>query len=265
MASFVLTPTETASVQQRGDGTTYWIESLSVEFTTTEEFVRSVLPPCFSPAKAPTGRVSIATYRRADGAGRTLEFDATTIYIDAEYEGIPGLYSLTMLVSGDMAITLGREISGEIKKRGDSRIYSNGRTVYAYGSRKDTRIVEIEANLGPDQGPSQDDYLSLELKATPTPLRGSQDGYNIFHVKPSVVVMRTTDDNVVTRTGTATLKLNPNGFDPVESIPLVSVGTATFAEGTSLFRCDRWVQLEGTDDDAYAPYVFGRQYDYPRV
>lgn len=263
MASFVLSPTETAAVQE-GRVTPYWLEAVSVEFTTTKEFVASVLPPCFSQGDRPTGVAIISTHRRPDGDGRMLEFDATGIYVDAMYEGTLGRYSLTKLVSGDMAISLGRETLGEINKRGDSRIYSNGRTIYAYGSRKDMRIVEIEAQLGTDLGPSEIAVHSLELKATPIPHNMAKENHRIFHVKPSVIVVHEENHNVVTRKGTGTIKFTDNGFDPVSSIPIISFGEATFTEGTTSARLDRWAQLD-TAEELYASYVFGRQYDFPRV
>lgn len=239
-------------------GIEFGIETLTVPFTTTPAFVAEVLPPCFSAAPEPTGSVVCANYRRSDGPGRPMvEFEMTAIYLDASYQGIPGLYSLVMLISDDMPVTTGREMLGEIKKHGETRIYGAGSVIYAYGERKGVRIVQVEADLGPDLGPSAAEYYGLELKACPTAdLRG-------FDVPPTVVVMRNQDDYAVTRVGSAAITLSPNGYDPVESIPINAVGQATYSAGRSTFVLDSWAPIAGAGTE-YMPIVLGRQYDFPR-
>lgn len=257
--SYVLTPEDLAYSASR-TGRDFGIEYLSVQFRTTEEYVKSVLPPCFTPAPEPTGLIAFANYRRDDGPGRPMmEFDMTSIYLDGFYKDIPGQYSLMMLISDDMPVTGGRESLGEIKKHGDSRIYYDGHEMYAYGRRKNTRVVEVTAELGADEGPSSAEYFGLELKASPTP--DLQD----FHAKPSVVIMRNTDEYAVTRSGRCTsLKLNSNGlYDPVETIPIESYGAAQYVAGRSFFACDLWEEIPDAGAE-YMPIMLGRQYDFPR-
>lgn len=258
--SYVLRP-EDLDYTYAQKGRDFGIESLSVEFTTTAEFVASVLPPCFEPADEPTGLVVVSNYRRDDGPGRPkMEFDMTSVYLDATYNGIAGQYSLMMLISDDMPVTNGREKLGEIKKHGESRMYFDGREIYAYGRRKGTRVVEVSAQLGADTGPSSAQYRGLELKASPTP--DLQD----FHVKPTVVVMGNTDQYTVTRKGTCTdLQFRSNGkYDPVESIPLVSTGSASYTAGRSHFECELWEPVPDVGPE-YMAIVLGRQYDFGRV
>lgn len=260
MASFVLTPAELDYVQQPDEGTHYWVEAISVDFTTTREFVSAVLPPCFSPSAQPVGQAVVASYRREDGPGRMIEFDMTAVYIEARYGDVTGFYSLWMLLDEGMPITLGREISGEIKKQGRSRIYTDGQQIYAYGSRKGVRVVELNAEVGPDTGAGTVEYRSLELKAVPTPDRRFRDTIGVFHNQPSAVIMHTVDEYRTTRAGTATLTFSANGFDPVESIPVVSTGPARYVAGRSIFRCETQQVLD-IDQAVLEPYVMGRAYD----
>lgn len=255
-----MTPEDIAYNGKR-KGRDFGIEYLSVEFRTTRDFVKSVLPPCFTPAAEPTGLVAFANYRRDDGPGRPkIEFEMTSIYLDGFYKDIPGQYSLLMLISGDMPVNVGREGLGEIKKHGESRMYYDGLEIYAYGRRKGTRIVEVTAQLGSDEGPSSAEYFGLELKAAPTP------DLKDFHVKPTVVIMRNTDEYRVTRSGHCTsLQLTSNGqYDPVESIPVESFGVARYVAGRSAFACAQWEEIPDAGPE-YMPIMLGRQYDFPRV
>ncbi len=260
MNRYVMTPEDLAIFESSTQWPTvcpYQMEGISLEFTTTEEFVQSVLPPCFDPVDEPRGVAAVGSYRRDDGAGR-LEMDSASIFLEASYQGRVGLYTLTMLVSGDMPVTLGRERFGEVKKRGKSRMYFDGKSMYAYGERHKVRIMEIEAELGPDTGASSSNDLGLELKAA------VDTGFARLHHNPTVVVTRLSSENAVTRTGSGSLTFNDNGRDPVASIPVVSTGTATYVAGHSVLSVDSAHELE-VSHESYIPYVLGRQYDFPRA
>lgn len=89
-------------------------EVVSVDFVTTAEFVKSVLPPPgLEPPSKPTGPVSISTWGE-----QTLEFECTLVSLQAVHDGVKGKYCLTLIVSGDTPVTWGREIWGEVKKTG---------------------------------------------------------------------------------------------------------------------------------------------------
>src|SRR5690348_12484500 len=94
-------------------------EAVSVNFVTTEEFVRSVLPPGLEPADRPVGSVSISTWE----SKLCGEFECTMVSLQAKHKGVEGKYILTLVVSGDMPVTWGREVWGEVKKTGVSQLY----------------------------------------------------------------------------------------------------------------------------------------------
>ena len=93
------------------------------------------------------------------------DFDSAIVGLIASYGDLEGFYTLLMVLNGDMPVTLGREMWGEVKKTGSARLYNLGGAMYGYGERNGTRLVEIEADLGPDLGPQTVEGHSLEVKA----------------------------------------------------------------------------------------------------
>ena len=106
------TADEVKEFQDSIQGMQYDVESTEVYFTTTREFLSDVLPPCFEVPEKPEGIVEFVS---ADGRGRL--FYAVTIYVSVKFGDIMGWYDLSMLLTGDMTVTLGRELWGESKKR----------------------------------------------------------------------------------------------------------------------------------------------------
>ena len=82
------------------------------------------------------------------------EFESAALMVYARYGDVVGTYFLTLVVSGDMPVTFGRELWGEPKKLGSSRLYRDGDTMYGYGERNGTRLIAIELDLRPRPGPA---------------------------------------------------------------------------------------------------------------
>ena len=248
--SFVKTAEQVREIEDlmaRGQFTT---ESVTVEFTTTKEFVRSVLAPCFEPADEPIAYANVSRWQSA----LCGEFDCGIIYLKCKYGEREGTTMLTLFVSGDSPVTIGRELWGEGKKLGTAQLYFDGQQAYGYSERNGVRLIEINAEFGPDLGPSKSTgLLDFELKAQPHPSgRGFQNGVNL-------VCLEIEEDYRVTREGTATLKLAGSQFDPLDTIPIVSVGKAYYAEGGSCWTVPFVHELE--NPDAYKPFIYGQKYD----
>ncbi|AFL50320.1 acetoacetate decarboxylase [Sinorhizobium fredii] len=248
--SFVKTAEQVKEIEDlmaRGQFTT---ESVTVEFTTTKEFVRSVLAPCFEPADEPIAYANVSRWQSA----LCGEFDCGIIYLKCKYGEHEGTTMLTLFVSGDSPVTIGRELWGEGKKLGTAQLYFDGQQAYGYSERNGVRLIEINAEFGPDLGPTKsNNSLDFELKAQPHPSgRGFQNGVNL-------VCLQIEEDYRVTREGTATLKLAGSPFDPLDTIPVVSVGKAYYAEGASCWTVPFVHELE--NPDAYKPFIFGQKYD----
>ena len=252
---YVRTPEETERIQKLIADGRFTTDGIEVEFETTPEFIREVLPPCLKPAGTPTGVINVSLWE-GEMCG---EFGAGIVWINSCFEDpergeeVEGLYCLLMLISGDMPVTLGREVWGECKKTGTMDMHHDGRYMYGYAERMGTRLIEVEAEFGEDEGPQDVDVPLFELKA-----QLDASGYGLQY-DPILVVLQSRNSYSRFRKGKAEVKLTGGKWDPVDTIPIVAWGQATHVEGECTYRAVR--QIPQSDRDAHLPYVLGRSYD----
>jgi acetoacetate decarboxylase len=172
--------------------------------------------------------------------------------INARYGDAVGTYFLTLVVSGDMPVTLGRELWGEPKKPGTAQLFRDGNALYGYGERHGTRIIEIEATFTQNLGPKRTDSHALELAGALT-----DDGRLLGDAAAIVFAVDRRMDSV--RCGHGELRLTGTQFDPVSEIPIVSTGLALHYTGEAAYQ-----QISRTplaDGEDYLPYILGRNFD----
>lgn len=114
------------------------------------------------------------------------EFDCTIVFLKCRYKEYEGTTMLLIIVSGDMPVTIGREMWGEPKKTGTTQVYMDGHQLYGFAER------------------------------------------------------------------------NGNEFDPLDTIPVVSVGKATYSQGESSWVVPWFDTLE--NPDAYVPFIYGQKF-----
>ncbi len=250
---FVASKEQVSAFQEFSHRPGFSQEFISVDFVTTVEFVRSVLPPGLEPASEPKGTVCISTWEsRLCG-----EFDCTMVSLQATHNGVEGKYILLLTVSGDMPVTWGREVWGEVKKTGVSQLYRSGNRRFGYGSRNGVRLVEMSAEFGDDLPPNVEECLGYEIKAYP-----SSDGLGL-HDDPRLVTLKIRDHNTRRAKGKGTLKMRGTTSDPLHEIPLLSIGEFSYVSGVTEYTVIDEKPLG--IGNAYLPYLIGRHYDDLRV
>jgi acetoacetate decarboxylase len=246
---FVKTPEEVKEIQQLLAEGRFTTEGVTVEFETTREFVRSVLAPCFEPTDKPIAYANVSRWQ-SNVCG---EFDCAIVFLQCRYKDYQGTTMLSIIISGDMPVSIGREMWGEPKKTGTAQLFVDGHEVYGYAERNGARLIEIDAQFGPDLGPVSMNSLDFELKATPhvTGIGLQEDVI--------LTCMNNHEDYRVRREGSATLKFNGTPMDPLDTIPIVSVGKAYYSQGESSWTVPWFDTLP--DREAYLPYIYGQKYD----
>jgi acetoacetate decarboxylase len=250
---YVKSAEEVEEIQRHISPSTYVGDQLSVEFETTAEFVKYILPPCLDPPERPTGLVNVSRWQ-STVAG---EFDVAWVGVMARYGEIEGTYTVEMLLSGDTPVSIGRERLGEVKKRGEMGYFHDGPYIYGFGARHGVRVIEVTAKLGPDEGPEEASFHTLELKAFP-----AAEGRGLEY-DPLLVVRNSHATHRSVRRGSADITLRGTEFDPLDTVPIVSVGTATHVVGETVSAIGEKVSFANRDD--YLPYVLGRHYDDLRL
>lgn len=244
---YVRTAGEIAGIQQLVRRAFFTLEGVSVEFETTPEFARSVLPPCLEP----DGSRGLATVSRWQ-SGVCGEFESTAVMLNARWGEFVGTYFLTLVVSGDMPVTIGRELWGEPKKLGSSHLFRDGDDVYAFGERNGTRLVQIDATFSEDLGPQ-------ELRSYALEVNGYLGHDATLAADPFVAAFLNTRRFDAVRQGSGRLTLTGTEFDPVDSIPIVSTGRAMHYTGESIY--EEVARESLSDRDMYLPYILGRSFD----
>lgn len=227
----------------------YVADQVNVEFTSTTDFIEHVLPPCLEPVDEPRGVINVSRWQSIYCG----EFDMGCVYLFARHRNIEGVYCLNMFMSGEAPITMGREHYGEPKKLARMGYHHDGPYIYGYVERHGVRLIEVNATLGEDEGPAEAEFHALELKAFPA---AKGDG---LEYDPLLVVSTNVDTHRSVRSGTAEVTLRGTAHDPLETIPIVSLGKAVHTVGESI-TCvtDTYAY---PDRDAYLPYTLGRDYD----
>ena len=65
--------------------------------------------------RSPRGTSGFVQIGTSKATNLEVEFEVASIHLAASHQGVEGWYHLTMLLTGDMPITIGRELWGEAK------------------------------------------------------------------------------------------------------------------------------------------------------
>jgi acetoacetate decarboxylase len=247
--SYVATPEEIAVFEEYSLKPNFSQEAIFLDFTTTEEFIKSILPPKFSPAEKPTGHIYVGTMEsRLCG-----EFDCAIVSIDVVFNGKKGIYMIEMLISEDFPVTWGREVWGETKKTAQVKMYRAGDYRYAYVERNGVRLIDIEGKFGDDLPPVKREGKSFEIKAYP-----SSTGKGL-QWDPIVNELAIYEDFPRRSTGVGRVTIRGNRNNPLHTIPILSITDFEYSSGLVAYEVLEEHAL-GVGN-AYLPYLIGRHYD----
>src|SRR3954463_10596718 len=139
-------------------------EMLSVDFLTDPGVVEHILPPPLEPADQPRISAMIGRWQ----SNCVGDYNGGAIYVAARHDGIDGDYVLAMYMEGDAAIIYGRDVFGEPKKQASSALYRRGDHFHGWIERHGQRLIELNAELGTDLGPSETEGINYNFKARPS-------------------------------------------------------------------------------------------------
>lgn len=258
MPGFVKTDEELERIAAVVNPWRYVMDEISCEFETTWEFARWVLPPCFEP-------LGNEAEDRAHAFVGILEldcphfgaFDGDHIAIGCRFRDIEGSYLIHSVHSTDGHVHAGRDVWGGPKKFGIGRVFHDGDHQFAYSERMGRRLVEIEAELtGPELAPHVSSSKSFAVKMFP-----SATGRGLEY-PPLLNIWDGEEIPIAVREGTGTLRWGHSEYDPVDTIPIASLGTFRATKAEFYYRGVTQVQLEDPDN-VYARYLWGTYMDDP--
>jgi len=224
-------------------------EMLQVEFLTRPETVERLLPPGLEPVAEPLMTAMVGRWQSncvGDYAGGAL-------YVAARHEDIEATYVLAMYMTTDHAVVIGRELFGEPKKQCTTGLNRGGTRMTGWIERLGTRLIELEADLPVDHGPTTGSGANFNVKAWPSCTgRGLEDD--------AILTLAEFELNLTASSeGTGTVRLRGTVHDPLDEIEVVSVVRALYVEGDLVARARPLARIPA---DEYAPYAYGRMDDW---
>lgn len=250
---FRRTPAEIVEIQRTLSGVEFvGGESLSVDFLTRPETVRALLPAELEPGDRPRVTAQVSRWR----SNCVGDFDASAIYVSARHGDVAGDYVLTMFMDSDVPMLFGRDLFGEPKKIGTSKLYRNDGHMSGTLERGGTRLIRIEAELADDSGPTTVLGRNFNVKYELAPDGGSLVG------TPTLTMAEFDQAVSVRRKAEATLQLGSTVHDPLGDLEIVEVLGGVYVETGMRATC---VPVATLDADAFLPLALGRSDYWPAL
>jgi acetoacetate decarboxylase len=224
-------------------------EMLFVDFLTDPETVAHVLPPPLEPADAPRVSAMIGRWQ----SNCVGDYCGGALYVAARHEGTEGDYVLAMYMDADPAIVFGRDLFGEPKKQAPSRLYRSGSRFRAFVERGGVRLIDLQAELTDELGPSEGEGVNFNFKARPAVSGAGLEEDAILTLATFHMTVR------AARAGTGSVTLGGTVHDPLDEIRVASVLGARFIE------CDIAAESRAVATvpaDRFLPYHHGRHDDW---
>ena len=227
-------------------------QMLQVEFLSTPEAVSEVLPPGLEPLAEPTVVAALGRWQ----SNCVGDFSGGAIYVACSAGNIEGAYTLAMFMNTDSSVVFGRDVFGEPKKIAQMALAPRSGGMTGWIERHGKRLIEIEADLGEDQGPIRGKRARFNVKATP-----SADGIGLEH--DAVVTVADFElDFWTSRAGSGVLRLGGTIHDPLDELDVVEVRRATYVEGDLSARARSLFTIPVAE---FLPYALGRLDYWPAL
>jgi acetoacetate decarboxylase len=233
------------------------VERLTLAWETRADIVAKLLPPPLKPTPRP---IALAYFANVPRTSFGEAYQEAGLFVQAEYRGEVGLYCLSMPVSDDMAMALGREALGLPKKIGRISLRRDGATVEGWVERRGVRVCEIRARLtgtfNTDDardvllatGEAPRSAVVFSFKHFPAPDRTG------FDYPPRLIRRETRFDPASTEIGEVDIVLRRSDLDPWAEVEVVRRLGAVYATGDDIITTGAVV--DEVDGMTFLPYAF---------
>ena len=225
------------------------IRTLAVTFETDPDIVRELLPPPLMPAPTPRITVSVSDIGRSNCVG---PFHGANVNIACTYEGVEGVYGLTMPMSTDTAVIFGRELYAEPKKLADITLeVAEGGRARGTVTRHGVTYMELRGNFEESLMEMERETLSSHYYVKFMP---SADGRGFAHEPELIRVIHRGCTWRVAR-GNGTVTFRESVHDPLIDIPVLAVTGATLVESDTYTSAEVVCTIPA---ETFLPYAFGK-------
>lgn len=204
------------------------VRSLRVVYETSPALAAAVIPKPLSPAARPEVCATFSHVAMHITPDYTLEIGSAIFGVRAVYDGVPGIWLLTMPMTSEQAVIGGRETYGEPKKIAQIAFQRDARQVSAAVTRMGIAYLEGRGTLHESLGPRELVEHAYCAKALPACEKGKGlDG------EPLLVRLEWKHQHTQVHRVEGELLLRESPFDPVADLPVRRVVRMEYEEGTT--------------------------------
>lgn len=256
MGSFVKNPNDIIKYGNK-PVTFYDAETLTVYWETKPEIIERILPDPLKPAKRPLVHAFVANYPRTNFCPPYRE---AALFVLADYNGEPGTYCLSMPITDDIAMGLGREICGFPKKMAEIEIKKEGDTVEGIVGRQGINFFHVKAKLNECFNAEDGQKILAEIYGNGLPVFNIKyskaiDGSG-FDLKPILVKEGTTMDTSVRKVGEAKIEMKDSPHDPWAELEVVRMLGSVYTVSTTVLL--KGTVLTEVNPATFLPYSYLR-------
>ncbi len=226
------------------------IKMLFASFLTDPKVVKRLLPPPLEPGPLPSGLVYIAEFGKSNFS---RPYNEAAVFLSALFQGEVGNYCISMPVTLDTAMWLGRENQGYPKKLAEFiAIEERGNYMTGNCIRRGKRLITLTVQL---EGPMKQELPStaeFNIKAFHSV---TNEG---FEYKPLLIRLQNEIHWNTPEIGTGRLTFGKSPYDPIYEIPVKDVVLAGYGTGIEI-RIQPGEVVAELDPIAYEPYFWNKQ------
>jgi len=196
-------------------------------YETDPEVVAAILPRPLAPTSRPEVGVTISRVSMHLGPGFDIDIGAAVFGVRTTYDGVEGLYMVTMPMTTESAVVGGRETFGEPKKLAQIDFERSGDAVTASVTRQGVTYIEVHGRVQEPIGQRSFTDFAYCFKCLP-----ALDKAKALEFDPLLVRLEWRQQFDVARmTGEVILRDSP--FDPVVDLPVRRLVSVNYEEGMS--------------------------------
>jgi acetoacetate decarboxylase len=226
---YVKTPAQlSAAAQANPEFLNSRVRSVRCVYETDAKIAAALVPQPLQPADRPEVCVTFSHVAMQITPDFTFEIGSAVFGVKASYEGIEGIYIITMPMTAEAAVVGGRETFGEPKKIADIRFDRKGDDLHASVSRMGMIYLAFDGHIGKPLPVREFVEHAYCFKAFPSCEQGKA-----FDYEPLLVRLEWRQKHDVVHELDGKLLLGESPLDPVADVPVRKLVRLEYEEGTT--------------------------------
>lgn len=229
------------------------VRSVRCVYETDPKIAAALVPQPLKPTARPEVCVTFSHVAMQITPEFTFEIGSAVFGVKASYEGVEGIYIVTMPMTAEAAVVGGRETFGEPKKIADIPFKRDGDRVTSSVARMGMTYLSVEGRIGAKLPAREFTEHAYCYKAFPSCEHGKAFDYDPLLVR---LEWRQKHDIVHALDGKLTLGDSP--LDPVADVPVRKLVRLEYEEGTTQ---SNGTVLRSVPGEWILPFLHGRYDD----